>query len=255
LLSNAGKFSPHRAPIVVRTWNPTPDWIELAIVDRGFGISREVLARLFEPFVQGENRQGARAGLGLGLALSRRLAELQGGSLTAESEGRGHGATFTLRLPTARALQESSTDTAPSASALEPPATNANHPLSILVIEDDASAARALRRLLTLDGHVVHVAENLAAAERIAGHEPLDVALADLHLGAESGLAAPRRLAEAASRSGRRAPPAIVLSGFDRDSDVTESRAAGFVAHLVKPVEEEALLRAVRRAADASPLT
>ena len=278
LLANAAQFSPVRAPVVVRTRNPAPEWIELAVVDAGFGVAPDLLARLFEPFVQGGSPQGARAGLGLGLALSRRLAELQGGTLTAASEGPGRGATFTLRLPTARVQQAGrAPDVAPSgaaratgaadASAVEVGASDAaareavdvsvetsvdataDRPLRILVLEDDVSAARALRRLLTLDGHVVHLAENLAAAERLAGAEPLDVVLADLRLGAESGLAAPRRLAEAARRQGRAAPPAVVLSGYDRDSDVAESRAAGFVAHLAKPVDEQALLLAVRRAA------
>jgi signal transduction histidine kinase/ActR/RegA family two-component response regulator len=277
LLVNAGKFSAYHAPVVIRTSNPAPGWVELSVVDSGFGISPDVLARLFEPFVQGAGVRRARSGLGLGLALSRRLAELQGGTLTAESEGLGRGATFTLRLPTSSAmLANSAADTTRSATALDAADTDAvevgasdaternvgdtnggpeaDRALRILVIEDDASAGRALRRLLTLDGHVVHVAENLAAAEQIAGTEPLDVVLADLHLGAESGLAAPRRLAEATARRGRPTPPIIVLSGFDRDSDVAESRAAGFVAHLVKPVEEEALLLAVRRAAAKSPL-
>jgi CheY-like chemotaxis protein len=254
LLSNAGKFSPYRVPVVVRTLNPAPGWIELAVVDTGFGITREVLDRLFEPFVQGGGRQASRSGLGLGLALSRRLAELQGGTLTAASKGRGYGATFTLLLPTVSAPPANLDDAAPSASAPESP-TDAKRPLCILVIEDDASAGRALRRLLTIDGHTVHVATSLAAAERMAATEPLDVVLADLHLGGESGLAAPRRIAEAARRSGRAAPPTIVLSGFDRDSDLAESRAAGFVAHLSKPVEEATLLLAVRRAAAALPIT
>jgi len=254
LLSNAGKFSPYRARVVIRTRNPAPGWVELAVLDEGFGISRDVLAHLFEPFVQGESRQAARSGLGLGLALSRRLAEMQGGTLTAESEGRGRGATFTLQLPTASDAQVMATEPAPPAAAADSP-TGAKRPLRLLVIEDDVSAGRALRRLLTLDGHVVHVAESLAAAERIAGAEPLDVVLADLHLGAENGLAAPRRLAEAAGRRGWPAPPSIVLSGFDRDTDLAESRAAGFVAHLAKPVEEEALLLAVRRATGTTPLT
>ena len=253
LLSNAGKFSPYRAPVVVRTSNPMPGWVELAVIDRGFGISPDVLTQLFEPFVQGGSRQAARSGLGLGLALSRRLAELQGGTLTAASKGRGHGATFTLRLPTASEPQANVTNAAPSSAAPDAP-TDAQRPLCILVIEDDVSAGRALRRLLSLYGHTVHVAASLEAAERIAGAEPLDVVLADLHLGAESGLAAPRRLAEAAGRCGRPAPATIVLSGFDRDSDLAESRAAGFVAHLAKPVEEAALLLAVRRAAGTTPL-
>jgi signal transduction histidine kinase/ActR/RegA family two-component response regulator len=257
LLANAAMYSPLNAPVVIRTRNPAPEWIEVAIVDTGFGIARDVLERLFEPFMQGIRRHGgpkARTGLGLGLALSRRLAELQGGILTADSDGPGRGATFTLRLPTAHVAEVVSAPAdAPVAAVID---TNgdakADRPLRILVIDDDASAARGLRRLLSLHGHVVHVAESLAAAEQIVGAEPLDVVLADLQLAEESGLTAPRRLAEVARLRGRPAPPAVVVSGYDRDSDVARSRAAGFVAHLAKPVEEQALLLAVRRAAGTS---
>ena len=275
LLENAAKYSPVGAPVVVRTRNTTPEWIELSVVDAGFGIEPDDLERLFRPFAQGSRRgsghRGAAAGLGLGLALSRRLAELLGGTLTAASDGVGRGATFTLRLPTAPVVQaESDADDAPSVAAHVSSADHAkggeapgrdvidtevdvrDRPLRILVIEDDESAARALHRLLSLDGHVVHVADSLAAAEVVVGAEPLDVVLADLQLGAESGLTAPRRLADAARRLGRTAPPAVVLSGYDRDSDVAASRAAGFVAHLAKPVDEQALLLAVRRAAGTS---
>ena len=270
LLSNAVKFSPWNTHIVVRTWNPTPDSIELNVVDEGEGIDPELLARLFNPFTQAMRHRSRNSGLGLGLALSRHLAELHGGTLSSSSDGRGRGATFTLRLPTAHAVQSGleehppSTDApatdasthdvvgsvVPTADERDAPVTSgADRPLRILVIDDDASTARALSRRLSIEGHEVHVANNLAKAEKIAGAVSLDVVLADLQLGAESGLAAPRRLAEAARRHGRAVPPAIVLSGYDRASDVEQSRAAGFVAHLAKPVDDQALLLTVQRAA------
>jgi len=96
---------------------------------------------------------------------------------------------------------------------------------------------------------VVHLAGSLATAEEIAFSEPLDVVIADLQLGAESGLAAPRRVGEAARRNGHAVPAAIVLSGYDRDSDLAQTTAAGFLEHLAKPVDHQALLVAVQRAA------
>ena len=271
LLENAAKYSPIDAPVVARTRNPAPGWIELTVVDAGYGIAPEAMDGLFKPFAQGESRRGtsgrdAAAGLGLGLALSRRLAELQGGALTATSEGVGRGTTFTLRIPTHGVMQDGSVAenatsiAAPDVSVRDtraPEVTNADiggradRQLNILVIEDDEFAARALSRLLSLDGHVVHLADSLTSAERIVGTEAIDVMLTDLQLGTESGLTAPRRLADVASRLGRAVPPAVVLSGYDRESDVAASRAAGFVAHLAKPVDEQTLLLAVRRAAGA----
>ena len=273
LIANAVKFSPWNTRIVIRTRNPAPGWIELEVVDQGEGIAPDLLARLFQPFTQATAHRQPNSGLGLGLALSRRLAELHGGTLSTTSEGRGRGATFTLRLPTARAvnpvpeetarpIEVHAADAAVHAVALASAESYADglvesegdalkdRPLRILVIDDDLSAARALRRRLLLEGHVVHLAHSLGTAEQIAVAEPLDVVLADLQLGTESGLAAPQRLAEAARRGGRAVPAAIVLSGYDRDSDVAQSRAAGFVEHLAKPVDDKALLLAVQRAVD-----
>ena len=251
LLTNAAKFSPEDTTIEVRMRNPATGWIELAVADAGYGIAPEDLPRLFTPFTQLGGPQDRSSGLGLGLALSRRLAELQGGTLTATSEGPGHGATFTLMLRTARAEPRQ---------ALEPVLDDAATPLSergdgralrILLIEDDRSTAVALRRLLSTHGHVVYLADSLAAAEETVCEKPIDVLVSDLQLVGESGLKAPQRVAEAARRSGRAAPPAVVLSGFAREVDIAQTRAAGFVAHLAKPIDEQLLLRALRQATGA----
>ena len=254
LLTNAAKYSPRDTAVVVRTCYPAHGWVELAVADAGYGIAPEDLPRLFTPFTQLGGARSRHAGLGLGLALSRRLTELQGGTLTAASDGRGRGATFTLRLPTRAGVRDAiepdvrpELAVAPEAARPETAGGVDARSLRILLIEDDEDTAVALRRLLSAHGHVVHLAASLAAAEEIVDTEALDVLLSDLRLAGESGLDAPRRVAEAAWRSGRPVPPAIVLSGFARESDVVQTRAAGFAAHLVKPVNEETLLQALRR--------
>jgi CheY-like chemotaxis protein len=120
--------------------------------------------------------------------------------------------------------------------------------LRILLIEDDRPTAVALHRLLAMHGHIVLVADSLSMAEEIVCTATVDVLLSDLQLFGESALEAPRRVAEAARRCGRSAPPAIVLSGFASEDDLLESRAAGFAAHLVKPIDEQSLLQALRHA-------
>lgn len=257
LVRNAIQFSYNGGHVVIRSRTPAAGWIELSVADAGCGIASRDLTRIFEPFVRVDS--GRRSGLGLGLAFSRRVAELQGGTLTVASEGRGHGATFTLRLPTARAVgvsayQKSTGAPASSASAREPdtPVAADGRALGILLIEDDADTARALRRLLGVHGHAVQIAETLDDADRIAAAEALDVVIADLQLAAESGLDAPLRLAAVARRRGRHAPPSIVLSGYNRDSDLAQSRAAGFVAHLTKPVDEDELLHALQLAVESA---
>ena len=244
LLTNAVKFSPEGSAITIRLENPVAGWVGVVVADTGHGIAPDDLPRLFTPFTQLGGPERQQSGLGLGLAISRRLAELQGGMLTAASEGPGRGATFTLLLPTARAETAGSFD-----DAITTESSDDGGALRILLIEDDASAAAALRRLLTSYGHVVHVADSLAKAEAIVCIETLDVLLSDLQLVGESGLDTPHRVAEAARRCGRRPPPAIVLSGFARESDMAEARAAGFVAHLTKPIDEAMLLRTLRHAA------
>jgi PAS domain S-box-containing protein len=249
LLRNAVTFAPAGTPVIIRTRNPTEDQVELAVIDAGYGISPEQLPRLFEPFLRSGGRPNPSSGMGLGLAFSRRLAALQGGTLTAASEGRGRGATFTLRLPIAQAAGGVAVEAPPfEADAEKGTAVGATgeRPLRILVIDDETSTARAIARFLKSYGHLVDVAEGLASAERAAAANPPDVLLCDLQLEGESGLDAPRRIAAVAARDGWPAPPAVVLSGFASEDDFERSHAAGFVAHLTKPVDGMQLLAALR---------
>ena len=248
LVQNAVKFTPPQGRIIVRTANPEPGVLMLELEDNGDGIAPGMLQRIFEGF---ESAGGpGSGGLGLGLAISRRIVELHGGTLTAASPGRGHGATFTLRLATAGAARATAEVAAAEEAALpdaEPPGVD--RPLHILFVEDHPATARAISRLLRSHGHTVRVAHGLVAAERAAAAERFDLILCDLQLPEGSGLDFLPQVRHHLQRwaAGGAETPAIVLSGFAQASDVTRSLAAGYAAHLAKPVDGAHLLSVIRR--------
>ena len=255
LVQNAVKFTPHEGKICVRTANPEPGVLLVEVEDNGFGIEPGMLPKIFGGFERAGRRPDTLGGLGLGLAISRKIVELHGGMLTAASPGLGGGATFTLRLDTAGAgaagaVAESPVAAPPSA---EPPGEDtpgADWPLRILFLEDHLPTARAIGRLLRSHGHTVQAVGGLAAAERAVAAERFDLLLCDLHLPEGSGLDFLPRIRHHLRRwaAGGAEAPAIVLSGFARESDVARSLAAGYAAHLAKPVDQDELLAAIRRA-------
>ncbi len=249
LVQNAVKFTPRDGKIVVRTANPEPGVLVLEVEDTGSGVQPEMLQKIFDGFERAGRGPDSMGGLGLGLAISRKLVELHGGTLTAASPGRDRGATFTLRLATAGAAGAAApAAAAPSAEPAEPP--GAERPLKILFLEDHLATARAVGRLLRSHGHHVEVVNGLAAAEHAVTVERFDLLLCDLHLPEGSGLDFLPRIRHHLRRwaAGGAETPAIVLSGFARESDVARSLAAGYVAHLAKPVDEDELLATIRRA-------
>jgi CheY-like chemotaxis protein len=248
LVQNAVKFTPQEGKIVVRTANPEPGVLVLEVEDTGIGIAPEMLPKIFEEFERAGHRPDSLGGLGLGLAISRRIVDLHGGMLTAASRGPGLGAIFTLRLTTAGTTGAAAQTQVAELPSAEPP--GADRPLKILFLEDHPQTARAIARLLGGHGHIVRVANSLAAAERAVAAGRFDLLLCDLHFPEGSGLDFLPRVRHHLRRwaAGGAEAPAIVLSGFARASDVARSLAAGFVAHLAKPVEEDELLAAIRRA-------
>jgi len=232
LLENAVKYGARTVALRV---GGDGEWAELAVTDDGQGIAPELLARLFEPFVQGaQSIDRAQGGLGLGLALVRRLAALHGGTLTAESAGAGKGSRFVLRLPRIAAP--------PSAAAPSPAAAASGSGRRILVVEDGDDMRESLRRLLELEGHAVALAaDGFAGLAQLPAFRP-DVALVDIGLPGMDGYEVARRF---------RAEPAgarvrlIALTGYGRTHDRDSALAAGFDAHLTKPVVYEELLRAI----------
>jgi two-component system CheB/CheR fusion protein len=246
LLNNAVKFTPEGGTITVRSFfeDGAGRHVAVEISDTGIGIEPEMLPRVFDAFEQADRHITRRfGGLGLGLAVTKAIVELHGGSLTASSAGCGHGATFTVRLPQG----EPQLDLDDTMSALPAPfaasLSAAEQALRILLVEDHADTAAAMADLLEMIGHRVTVASNVAAglaAAAAAGAEGgFDLLLSDIGLPDGSGLDLMRELARLYSL------PGIALSGYGMEDDLRKSREAGFSLHLTKPVSLQALKAAL----------
>jgi CheY-like chemotaxis protein len=203
------------------------------VIDSGTGIHPDQLERMFDMFARIE-RVGvaSQPGLGIGLALSRRLAEMHGGKLTASSAGQGRGATLTLRIPTL-------TSTAPVANTHEEATQSGGAAqLSVLVIEDNEDVADGLVDWLENVGHRVTVAGTGEIGVETIRNVPPDVAICDLGLPGMDGLDVCRHV-RALPKSAQ--PIMIALTGWGREEDVRRSKEAGFDHHLVKPPDLDKL--------------
>lgn len=236
LLKNAVKFTPEEGTITVRTSNPEPGRIEVAVIDPGIGIAPDQLPRLFDAFEQGDSTVSRTfGGLGLGLAICKALVDQHGGTLTGLSAGRGKGATFTVGLATV--ASPTAEIRLPVVSPAEP------SPLRLLLVEDNEPTLEVMTTLLEMVGHEVSAAPDLRTARRLAESHSFDLLVSDLGLPDGSGLDLMRELRE---RYGLRG---IAVSGFGMEDDLRRSREAGFLEHLVKPVDVDKLKAALARAA------
>ena len=228
LLNNAGKYTDKGGRIELTAAREGGE-VVLAVKDNGAGIEKDMLDRIFDLFTQiDRSRPQARGGLGIGLTLVRQLVQLHGGRVAVHSEGPGRGSAFEVRLPAAAA---------PTGAAPADAAKPAVKPLHILIIEDHADARATLQQLLTLCGHRVDTAADAQQGIATALAARPDVALVDLGLPDLDGLEAGRRL-----RAGLGAGVMLVaLTGHASEDDRRAALAAGFDAHLAKPVDLEAL--------------
>jgi len=239
LLHNASKFSADGGRIGL-VLERSDERARIRVTDTGVGIPSNQLDRVFEMFARVE-RSGIRgasdSGLGIGLALSRRLAELHGGTLVVESSGEGQGATFTLTLPTVAPAPAVNAEAAREAAA-------GTGGLRILVVEDNDDIADTLADLLRDLGHAVSVARS--GPEGVAMVEQLgpELVLCDIGLPGMDGNEVCR--AVRAMRLGAQ-PVMVALTGWGREDDRKRTSDAGFDHHLVKPVSAEKL-RSVLRA-------
>jgi PAS domain S-box-containing protein len=230
LLSNAAKYTPPGGRIDVRLTRDDGSAL-LAVHDNGEGILPEMLPRIFEMFAQIDRTlDRSRGGLGIGLTLVRQLVELHGGQIDAQSAGPGQGSTFTVRLPLAssHAPLEAASGSGPERPGTEPPLA----PLRIFIADDNRDAAETMAMLLQMLGHEIALAYNgRDAVEQIPDFRP-DAAFLDLSMPGLSGY-------QVAEHLRARSQPVLLvaLSGYAQDSDRQRTRAAGFDAHLVKPVE------------------
>ena len=243
LIRNAAKFTPAGGRLCIRSANPEAAGPAVRIVvdfqDSGIGIEPDVLARIFDPFEQGDAPlRGYRGGLGLGLAIGRGLAEAHGGGLTAVSPGKGLGTTFRLEL-------ETIPEPPPHADAPMPrpiPAAPDAGRLRIMIVEDNADTLEFLTLVLRHRGHAVTATSTLAGA-RAAAISTFDLILSDIELPDGNGHDLIREL------NALRPTPAIAFSGFGSEEDVRQSREAGFAEHLTKPIDMLQLEAAIHRVA------
>ena len=222
LLVNAVKYTNPGGEIRVRHYSAAGHAI-IEITDSGVGISPELLPHIFELFVQGDRTlDRSQGGLGVGLAICKQLIEMHRGTITAHSEGVGRGATFEIRLPLAHAPPQEESD-----SRVETVITR-----RVLIVDDNQDAADSLAVVLRFEGHETSVAYSAQAAiEAVSSSQP-DFVLLDIGLPNMDGYEVARRI-RASGASAR----IIALTGYGQLEDRQRSAAAGFAAHLVKPVD------------------
>lgn len=236
LVKNSAKFTPEGGRIEISTKNTETHQIVIEIRDNGIGIEEKLMPRIFDAFEQGGGTITSQyGGLGLGLAICKRVIDLHAGTITAHSEGKGRGAIFTVTLNAmATSLLEG------PVLFLESELPRIKH-IQILFVEDHEDTARVLGRILRNAGFDVSHAGTVAEARALAASKRFDLLISDLGLPDGSGLELMRALRDAQGMKG------IALSGFGTDEDVAASAAAGFAAHLTKPVDWDRLRAEIER--------
>lgn len=239
ILKNAVKFTPAHGTISVRTLTPGEGRLIVETRDSGVGIPEGVLPKIFDAFEQGDHKAGGQSGLGLGLAISKALVELHGGTITAASDGQG--ACFTVELATARP-EEPEEEWNGSVAAMSP-----DERPRLLVVEDHEDTVEILARLLDLSGYEVTAVRTVADALAAAAAAPFDLLISDIGLPDASGLDLMRQIRD------RFGIPGIALSGYGMEEDIENSRDAGFLDHIVKPVNVEHLKATIHRIVSLAP--
>jgi len=238
LLVNAAKYTDPEGEIRVAAHGENGSAV-IAVSDNGVGIPPELLPQIFDLFVQSRRSlDRAQGGLGIGLSLVRRLVQMHGGQVTAASEGAGRGARFEIRLPLIAA---------PMASRQQMSAQRVA-PKRILVVDDNQDAANSLAMVLKMNGHDAHAVYSPEDALEHLGAHRCQVMLLDIGLPRMDGY-------EVAQQVRRRGLPVrmIALTGYGQLEDVKRAAAAGFDAHLIKPVALDLLERALAES-DAAPV-
>jgi signal transduction histidine kinase len=230
ILTNAAKYTDVAGEIRIESREENGEAV-IAVGDDGIGIAPELLPKIFELFVQGDRTlDRSQGGLGVGLAIVKRLVDMHGGSVRALSSGHGRGATFEIRLPLVPSAQ-------PAAAAAR---EHAGPTRKILVVDDNEDAANTLASLLALDGHEVATAYTGSQALDCARAFAPAVVLLDIGLPGIDGYEVARRIRAEHKDDAIRL---IAITGYGQDTDRERARAAGFAAHLIKPVEFSALQR------------
>ena len=238
LLANAVKFTPAGGKVSVRL-EQKDSQVVLTVDDTGQGIEASFLPNVFEMFRQGDARANREhTGMGIGLALVQQLVQLHGGSVEAYSAGLGRGTRFTVTLP------EKTERRANRIALASRPAAQTLNQLNVLAVDDDQDTTALLKCLLEMNGAKVTTANSGVEALDLARRTDFDVVLSDISMPSMDGFEFVRRLR---SLPGKEKVRVVALTGFGRKEDVEQAEDEGFIAHLTKPFDVEALLEFLHR--------
>jgi PAS domain S-box-containing protein len=235
LLNNAAKYTPRGGSIQIKSEHRA-DSVTVRIIDDGIGIPREMLARVFDMFMQVDNSlERTQGGLGIGLSLVKRLVQMHGGTVEAYSKGSGAGSEFVVRLPTAK-----------KPTVLEQPRTGKLGVAAkatrrrILVVDDNQDSATSLAMILGLIGHETRTAHDGVEAIEVADEFQPHAVLLDIGMPKLNGYEAARRMRQ---KEWGRQVLLVALTGWGQETDRLRSSDAGFDAHLIKPVDAAEIQR------------
>jgi signal transduction histidine kinase/ActR/RegA family two-component response regulator len=238
LLSNAIKFTP-KGGIVQILVTRTEGHVEITVIDTGSGISEKFLPHVFERFLQADSSMSrTHGGLGLGLAIVKHLVELHGGTVSAESDGEGKGATFRVRLPLDRSK---ATDAAMPHELGLTPLPN----VKVLVVDDDPSSCEVVRRILVSCEAEVSCAASVEEALPLLEKFLPDVLISDIGMPGKDGIAFIREIRETEFKNRTRRLPAVALTAFARAEDRIRVLQAGYNSHVSKPIDPRELIAVV----------
>jgi two-component system CheB/CheR fusion protein len=235
VLKNAVKFTPEGGNIDVTTARSSAG-VKITVRDTGIGIAEEKLPGVFAAFEQGGSPVARQfGGLGLGLAISKALIELQHGQIFVASDGIGKGSTFTIVLPGQNGKMEN------REMKTEAGSNGRSASLRLLLVEDHADTARMLGKLLGSAGYTVRTARDAAGALDLASKESFDLVVSDIGLPDATGYHLMEQIKKQYGIVG------IAMSGYGMDEDIRKSQEAGFSDHLVKPISFAQLDQAIQR--------
>lgn len=245
LLRNAVKFTARGGKISIRTYEEPVEhnksWLNIEVADSGIGIEPNSLEKIFQPFEQGPATGNHRfGGMGLGLAIARAIVDLHGGKISALSPGANMGATFRVELPDAIEVTnefiETSVNSKPTVD--QPERKQATRKLNrLLIVEDHAATLQVLTSLLTRSGFEAIGTSNVAEALLAASQNSFDLVISDLGLPDGTGIQLMEQLRADYGLKG------IALTGYGMEEDIARAQQAGFIAHLIKPVQINELRR------------
>ncbi len=241
LIKNSVKFTATGGRITLSTLNPQPGQIEIRTSDTGIGIEPEKVSKIFNAFEQGQSSITRKfGGLGLGLAISKAMVLAHEGTISAFSDGKDRGATFTIRLGTIATPTRLHLNSPPDGQGARTVRERTGRAPRLLVVDDHADTCTGMKMILERRGYEITVAHNADQAAQEARNQDFDLLISDIGLPDRSGYELMQELRGRGLRG-------IALSGFGMESDINRARASGFSEHLTKPINFDRLEQAIQQ--------